>query len=1142
MTTATTNLAQSRQFLQSLTGRKIDEEDLPGAHSLGAHAADAFSVSTSVTGGSAPTAATSMRLVVKGAEPGAKVQIVADSVVDGFKTLFVLGSGTPDSQGVIQLNTSRINGYFENLRAQQIVDGKVGQFTDVQSEAGGPLGAIHWDHVAPTVKVSGPFRDPAAASDDALNVKFSFSEAPVGFSEKSVVVTGGTLKNLKASDASGLVYTGDFIPSSPSAAKVTVKVKSGGYTDAAGNAGEGSPLLSVLLEKNNLAVTGGAAPASVDSVKTAVADTVAPVKPAAPAKAATVEPAFKPLTVTTAEPDGFWPTNAPTMSFQVSGGKPGAPVTILAADFLDGVKGSFTLGTGVPNAKGVLTLDTTAFNGRFGYFRASQAVAGKPDQVVEVTKPSGGSFGGVQWDHVLPWVEIIGPDADKLAAGKPFTVKFLFGEAPAAFSEKNVVVTGGTLTDVKPTTEGGMLYTGTFKPSSAQGAKVSLQIKSGAFSDLAGNPGQASEVLMIALPQSGSAASAEVSTGKVGPAQHSTLMAADEFAGMAKNLLAQTGVTNEAPATTPSLKATSQTAPDSKQPIPLSEEKVTGAIKQVLGQVGGAGGAQAAQSQPLSAKDFDALAKQILVARGDIVETTALASPPKPAPEARHAIVDSQTNAPAKASVDAPAVAALPKAALEPMPASVADSAKKAAVVQILANGVQPDDGMFHPGDKLKVVLKGVDGLDPASVQVQWLSGKGAVLASSKGDSFTLPKDGSLVGQDITAKVSYQDQSKVQDSVTSAQHAVRWPNQHGVITIEGGSDGVCHDGDVLTAKIVDGDGLSGGKVSYSWKVDGVEKGTGESYTVTKADKGHLINVVAVYKDAADNVEFIWSDLIKSAGAPGNHDPEGQFGIGDYNAKVGSVITADIGNVKDADGIVEGSRNVKWYAEDLDRSKTLISSDHFQGGDSSKLIVSADLLYKRITATMEYTDKKGNHESVDASSPALVSWDRSYEVGKLSFAGAAKPVEHAQLIAREPGSSVYILDVNGDGKITSADATSYITSLDSKGGMRINIDGGKGTAKLLSADDALWAKFGLPRVEWGSADGSKGMAAADGKAAVAGGDFWTSTPGQSAGSHLVWSKSGGDHGAAGAYLQADAAPPLDVSRLHYNVFHVSVMPT
>lgn len=1000
MTTATTNLTQSRQFPQSLTGRKIDEDDLPGLHSPGARAAEAFSVSTSVTGGSAPTAATSMRLVVKGAEPGAKVQIVADSIVDGVKTLFVLGSATPDSQGVIQLNTSRINGYFENLRAQQLADGKTAQFTAVQSEAGRPFGAIHWDHVAPTVKVSGPFHDPAAGSADALSVKFSFSEAPVGFSEKSVVVTGGTLKNLKASDASGMVYTGDFIPSSVSAAKVTLKVKSGGYTDLAGNAGQGSPLLSVLLEKNNLPVIGGAPPATgpsglADSAKSALTDATGPAKPSAPTKAATVDALTKPLTVTTAEPDGFWPTTAPTMSFHVSGGKAGVPVTILAADFLDGIKGSFTLGTGVPDAKGMLTLDTSGLNGRFGHFRACQAVAGKHDQVVEVTKPTGASFGGVQWDHVLPWVEIIAPDADKLAGGKSFTVKFLFGEAPAAFSEKNVVVTGGVLTDVKPVMKGGMLYTGTFKPSGAQASKASFAIKAGAFSDLAGNPGQASEVLTIALPQ--------------------------------------------------------------------------------------------AASDPV-----------------------AMHTPPKVAPT--------------------------------PVPVSMPDSHKKAAVLQILANGVEPIDGMFHPGDKLKVVLKGVEGLDPASVQVQWFSGKGVALAGAKGDSFTVPQDGGLVGKDITVKVSYQDQSKAHESVTSTQHAVRWPNQHGAITIEGGSDGVCHDGDVLKAKIVDGDGLSGGKISYSWRVDGVEKGTAESYAVTKADKGHLINVVAVYKDAADNVEFIWSDKLKSAGAPGSHDPQGEFGIGDYNAKVGSVLTADIGNVTDADGIVAGSRTVKWYAEGFDRSKTLIGSDHHQGGDSSKLIVSADLLYKRITASLEYTDQKGNHESVDASWPVLVGWSRGYDVGKLSFAGVDKPVEHAQLIAREPGSSVYILDVNGDGKITSADATSYITSLDSKGSMRINTDGGKGTAKLLSADDALWTKFGLPRVEWGSADGSKGMAAADGKAAVAGGDFWTSTPGQAAGSHQVWSKSGGDHGAAGAYLQADAASAMDVSRLHYNVFHVSVMPT
>ncbi|AKN66459.1 Ig-like domain-containing protein [Herbaspirillum seropedicae] len=1025
MTTATTNLAQSRQFLQSLTGRKIDEEDLPGAHSLGAHAADAFSVSTSVTGGSVPTAATSMRLVVKGAEPGAKVQIVADSVVDGFKTLFVLGSATPDSQGVIQLNTSRINGYFENLRAQQIVDGKVGQFTDVQSEAGGPFGAIHWDHVAPTVKVSGPFRDPAAASDDALNVKFSFSEAPVGFSEKSVVVTGGTLKNLKASDASGMVYTGDFIPSSPSAAKVTVKVKSGGYTDAAGNAGEGSPLLSVLLEKNNLAVTGGAAPApgasaSADSAKAAVADTVAPTKPVAVPQTATVD--VKPLTVTTSEPDGFWPTNALTMSFQVSGGKPGAAVTILAADLLDGVKGSFTLGTGVPDAKGVLTLDTSALNGRFGHFRASQPVAGKPDQVVAVTKPSGASFDGVQWDHVLPWVEIIGPDTDKLVAGKPFTVKFLFGEAPAAFSEKNVAVTGGTLTDVKQAMTGGMLYTGVFKPSSAQAGKVSLQIKDGAFTDQAGNRGQASEVLTISLPQAASTSSADSgqASAQAVNAFHSVSLTPEKFDSLAKQVLAQTTASSEAPAASASSTSSTSATPSkaAAEPAPVkvadsSKKSVAEMVTAVLDPTDVASLKALGAHKPfvLSSEKFDIVAKQVL----------AQATAPGEAPAASSSSTSSTSSTSATSS----------KAAAEPAPVKVADSSKKSVVEMVTAV------------------------LDPTDVaSLKALSAHKPVLLSS--EKFD------LVAKQVLGQVTDSREAR------AAAHA---------------------------------------------------QGAAEPAPVNLADSGK-----------------------KAAAASVNHAPEGEFGIGDYNAKVGSVITADIGNIKDADGIVESSRHVKWYAEDLDRTKTLISSDHFQGGDSSKLIVSADLLYKRITATLEYTDKNGNHESVDASSPALVSWSRGYEVGKLSFAGAEKPVEHAQLIARDPGSSVYILDVNGDGKITSADATSYITSLDSKGGMRINIDGGKGTAKLLGADDALWAKFGLPRMEWGSADGSKGMAAADGKAAVAGGDFWTSTPGQAAGSHLVWSKSGGDHGAAGAYLQADAAPPLDVSRLHYNVFQVSVMPT
>lgn len=48
---------------------------------------------------------------------------------------------------------------------------------------------------------------------------------------------------------------------------------------------------------------------------------------------------------------------------------------------------------------------------------------------------------------------------------------------------------------------------------------------------------------------------------------------------------------------------------------------------------------------------------------------------------------------------------------------------------------------------------------------------------------------------------------------------------------------------------------------------------------------------------------------------------------------------------------------KWYSVGTDGARTQISSDHYQDNDSSKLVVTSDLLGKGIKAELNFTDDR-----------------------------------------------------------------------------------------------------------------------------------------------------------------------------------------
>lgn len=77
-------------------------------------------------------------------------------------------------------------------------------------------------------------------------------------------------------------------------------------------------------------------------------------------------------------------------------------------------------------------------------------------------------------------------NAAALAAGESATVTFALSEPVADFSQNDVVVSGGTLSNFKQSTTDPRIYTATFTPNSTD-TSASISVPSGKFTDAAGN-------------------------------------------------------------------------------------------------------------------------------------------------------------------------------------------------------------------------------------------------------------------------------------------------------------------------------------------------------------------------------------------------------------------------------------------------------------------------------------------------------------------------------------------------------------------------------------------------------------------------------------------------------------------------------
>lgn len=347
--------------------------------------------------------------------------------------------------------TTTVGSSSWSLANQTLVAGPGQQVQVRVSDTAGNHGAVvstayTLDQGAPTLQISSS--KTALNSADTPLITFTFSEAPVGFGQGSISVTGGTLSGFTA--VSPLVYTAVLTPVAGQANGVaTIAVAAGAYTDAAGNSG--------------------------------VAAAIAPIS------YATVAPGLAISSNVSTLKAG---QNA-IISFKFSA----APVGFDASDVV--VAGG-SLGSIDPTADPLVF--TAVFTPTAGLAQGTAAISVASGTFTDASNNSGvgGAMAPISIDTVAPTLAITS-NAAALNIGSTALITFTFSEAPATFTLGDIGVSNGTLSNLVQTSNPA-IYTAVLTPAAnvAAGSAV-VSVAGGAFADLAGNAGIASSGPSIAI-------------------------------------------------------------------------------------------------------------------------------------------------------------------------------------------------------------------------------------------------------------------------------------------------------------------------------------------------------------------------------------------------------------------------------------------------------------------------------------------------------------------------------------------------------------------------------------------------------------------------------------------------------------------
>ncbi len=248
--------------------------------------------------------------------------------------------------------------------------------------------------------------------------------------------------------------------------------------------------------------------------------------------------------------------------------------------------------------------------------------------------------------------------------------------------------------------------------------------------------------------------------------------------------------------------------------------------------------------------------------------------------------------------------------------------------------------------------LADVNGL--GTISYQWKS-DGGVIGAATGSTFTLTQ--AYVGHVITVTGSYTDSLGQAESVTSSG-TTSVANVNDAPTGSVSIAGTATQGQVLTASntLADLDGL--GTISYQWKSDGaaISGATSATFTLTQAQVGHAVTVVAGYADGFSQAESVTSSAT-SLVANINDAPTGAIAIAG-TATQGQTLTAS-NTLTDVDGV--GTISYQWMADGVS----------IGGATASTLALAAAQVGKAISVVASYVDGQGTAESATSAATAVV---------------------------------------------------------------------------------------------------------------------------------------------------------------------------
>ncbi|SDX39403.1 Autotransporter adhesin [Allochromatium warmingii] len=314
--------------------------------------------------------------------------------------------------------------------------------------------SVSADTTAPTIAISS--NKTALKVGETATLTFTLSEASSDFNVNDITVSGGTLTNFSGS---GINYTATFTPTDATGA---VSVASGTFTDTAGNANTDG-----AEADNSVSLTyDGTAPTiAISSDKTAlkVGETAT-------------------LTFTLSEASSDFTVNDITVS--------GGTLTNFSGSGIN-YTATFTPNT----ANGLVSVGNNAFTNAVGNANADEADA---DNSVSLT-----------YDGTAPTIAI-SSDKTALKVGETATLTFTLSEASSDFTEADITVTGGKLSNFSGS---GINYTATFTPNTANGL---VSVGNNAFTNAVGNANadEADADNSVSLTYDGTAPTIAISSDK----------------------------------------------------------------------------------------------------------------------------------------------------------------------------------------------------------------------------------------------------------------------------------------------------------------------------------------------------------------------------------------------------------------------------------------------------------------------------------------------------------------------------------------------------------------------------------------------------------------------------------------------------